>query len=382
MMKFIVIAENQRGLLVRDGRLVRVLEPGLHRYWLWNAARDRVEIVPASGACISELVDGIEKRHPELAEANFEIVRPEQGQVAIVRLDGRVRLVVRGGDTARIWKVLDTVTVETIDVEAQPKLTKRQLTELGQATVYGRPLPNPVEAVTVGEAQSAIVLFDGELFETVGPGRHGYWQVGRKVTSIAFDMRPAPLEVTAQEILTKDRVSIRVTLTSFVEVTDVERAALATPDYQGHVYKLVQFAVREAVAGRTLDELLNDRVKVDREIVEHVRRELGDVGVRVTGLGIKDVILPGEMRELINRVVEAEKVAQANLIRRREETAATRSLLNTAKLMTDNPVLLRLKELEALERVTEKIGRIDVHAGSGEGLEVLTNRLVRLQPQD
>jgi regulator of protease activity HflC (stomatin/prohibitin superfamily) len=135
------------------------------------------------------------------------------------------------------------------------------------------------------------------------------------------------------------------------------------------------------VAGRTLDELLNDRAKVDREIVEHVRRALGDIGVRVTELGIKDVILPGEMRELINRVVEAEKVAQANLIRRREETAATRSLLNTAKLMADNPVLMRLKELEALERVTEKIGRIDVVAGSGEGLEVLTNRLVRLQPQ-
>ena len=379
-MKTLVIAENQRGLLVRDGRLVRVLEPGLHRFWLWNSRRDRVEIDTATGACTSQLVDGIEKRHPELAEANFAIVAPEQGHVAIVRLDGRARLIVRAGDVARVWMVLDDVTVETIDVEATPKLTKRQLTELMGATVYGQSLPAPVQAVTVAEAQSAVVLFDGAIVETVGPGRYGYWQVGRKVTSLMLDTRPAPLEVTAQEILTKDRISIRVTLTSFVQVTDVEKAALATPDYQGHVYKLVQFAVREAVAGRTLDELLNDRVKVDREIVEHVRRELGEIGVRVTGLAIKDVILPGEMRELINRVVEAEKVAQANLIRRREETAATRSLLNTAKLMADNPVLMRLKELEALERVTEKIGRIDVVAGSGEGLEVLTNRLVRLQP--
>ena len=380
-MKTFVIAENQRGLLVRDGRLVRVLEPGLHRFWLWNSRRDQVVIDVASGACVSPLVDGIEKRHPELAEAYFEIVRPEQGQVAVVRLDGQARLIVRGGDVARVWKVLEAVTVETIDVEAEPKLTKRQLTELMGATVYGRALPAPVQAVTVAEAQSAIVLFDGEIFETVGPGRFGYWQVGRTVTSKALDTRPAPLEVTAQEILTKDRISIRVTLTSFVQVTDVEKAALGTPDYQEYVYKLVQFAVREAVAGRTLDELLNDRARVDKEIVEHVRRELGDIGVRVTELGIKDVILPGEMRELINRVVEAEKVAQANLIRRREETAATRSLLNTAKLMADNPVLMRLKELEALERVPDKIGRIDVVAGAGEGLEVLTNRLVRLQPQ-
>ena len=59
-MKTFVIAENQRGLLVRDGRLVRVLEPGLHRFWLWNSRRDRVEIDFATGACVSPLVDGIE----------------------------------------------------------------------------------------------------------------------------------------------------------------------------------------------------------------------------------------------------------------------------------------------------------------------------------
>jgi regulator of protease activity HflC (stomatin/prohibitin superfamily) len=196
-----------------------------------------------------------------------------------------------------------------------------------------------------------------------------------------LDTRPVPLEVTAQEILTRDRVTLRVTLTSFVQVTDIEKAALSTPDYQAHVYKLVQFAVREAVGGRTLDEVLNDRVSVDTQIVDHVRRELGDIGVRVTELGVKDVILPGDMRELINKVVEAEKVAQANLIRRREETAATRSLLNTAKLMEDNPTLLRLKELESLERVTEKIGRIDVHAGSA-GLNAVLDQLVSLKPRD
>ena len=202
------------------------------------------------------------------------------------------------------------------------------------------------------------------------------------MTTKLLDTRPLPLEVTAQEILTRDKVSLRVTLTSFVRVSDVRQAALSSPDYQAHVYKLVQFAVREAVGGRTLDEVLNDRVSVDRQIVDHVRAALGDNGVEVTELGVKDVILPGDMRELINKVVEAEKTAQANLIRRREETAATRSLLNTAKLMEDNPTLLRLKELESLERVTEKIGRIDVHASSGEGLNAILDRLVTLRARD
>ena len=86
-------------------------------------------------------------------------------------------------------------------------------------------------------------------------------------------------------------------------------------------------------------------------------------GVRVGEIAIKDIILPGDVRDILNQVVTAEKQAQANLIRRREETAATRSLLNTAKLMEDNPLLVRLKELETLERVAEKVEKITVVDG-------------------
>ena len=68
-------------------------------------------------------------------------------------------------------------------------------------------------------------------------------------------------------------------------------------------------------------------------------------------IGIRDVILPGEMKELLNKVTEAKKAAEANFIARREETAAMRSQANTAKLLQDNPTLLRLRELETLEKV-------------------------------
>jgi regulator of protease activity HflC (stomatin/prohibitin superfamily) len=91
-------------------------------------------------------------------------------------------------------------------------------------------------------------------------------------------------------------------------------------------------------------------------------RGVADRGIEATELGAKDVILPGEICELVNKVVEAERTAKANLIRRQEQIAATRSLLNTAKLMADNPLPLRLKELESLERLAEKVGRIDLHA--------------------
>ena len=379
--KEFIVADTQRGLLIKDGRLIRMLEPGRHAFWDFSN-RLRVELVSARGIFAGEWAEVIEKLHPELAAACLEIVRPAEGQVAVVSIDGRAALVVRPGQTARVWKVLNDVSVATYDVLARPRLDKAELVAIEKAEAATAGSMAPIAIVAVGAAQAGLVFFDGELVETLGPGRYGYWQIGRVVTAKTLDTRPLPLEVTAQEILTKDRVSLRVTLTSFVQVTDVEKAAQSTPDHGQHVYKLVQFAVREAVGGRTLDEVLNDRESVDSQIVRHVREQLGDIGVSVTELGVKDVILPGDMRELINKVVEAEKVAQANLIRRREETAATRSLLNTAKLMEDNPTLLRLKELEALERVTEKIGRVDVHASSGEGLNAVLDRLVSLKPRD
>ncbi|GJL91448.1 slipin family protein [Hyphococcus sp.] len=381
MLKIFVIAENQRGLLVKDGRLLNVLDPGRHIYWD-VFGRLSLERCNAQGVFASQWAEIIEKRHPEFAERYFETVRVAEGEVAVVIVDGRASYIVRPGQTSYVWKVLQDVKVVRVNALDNPRLTKAELVAYEKAVAPGDRANAPIATLTVGEAEAGLVFFDRELVDTLTSGRYGYWQIGRTVTTKTLDMRPQPLEVTAQEILTKDKISLRVTLTSFVQVTDAQKAALSTPDYSNHVYRLVQFAVREAIGGRTLDEVLNDRESVDEQIVNHVRRELGDIGVAVRELGVKDVILPGDMREMINRVVDAEKTAQANLIRRREETAATRSLLNTARLMEDNPTLLRLKELEALERVTERVGRIDVHASSGEGLNALLNKLVSLQPRD
>ncbi|MFO1468360.1 MAG: SPFH domain-containing protein [Steroidobacteraceae bacterium] len=121
--------------------------------------------------------------------------------------------------------------------------------------------------------------------------------------------------------------------------------------------------------------MLAEKGALDREIAAAVAAKLESAGVAVRSVGVKDVILPGEMKTLLNQVVEAEKSAQANLIRRREETAATRSLLNTARLMDENPTLMRLKELETLEKVTEKIDKLTVFGG----LEGVLKDVVRIQ---
>jgi regulator of protease activity HflC (stomatin/prohibitin superfamily) len=170
-------------------------------------------------------------------------------------------------------------------------------------------------------------------------------------------------EVSGQDILTRDKVSLRINLTALWQVEDVVKARAALQNFMEFVYKELQFALRESIGSRTLDELLGAKGELDREIQNSARGKIEEHGIRLASVGVKDVILPGEMKEILNRVVEAEKVAQANLIKRREETAATRSLLNTARLMDENPTLLRLKELETLEKVTEKVDKLTVFGG-------------------
>jgi len=183
------------------------------------------------------------------------------------------------------------------------------------------------------------------------------------------------MEVSGQDILARDKVSLRVNLTALWQMQDVVQARAALQNFAEFVYKELQFALREAIGGRTLDELLGAKGELDREIHASARNKIEKHGIHLASVGVKDVILPGEMKDILNRVVEAEKVAQANLIKRREETAATRALLNTARLMDENPTLMRLKELETLEKVTEKVDKLTVFGG----LEGVLKDVVRIQ---
>ena len=357
-----IVKDDERGFLARSGRFERLLGPGRFSQ-LDPFGRLTAEVVKVLRTELTaEKALLIEKINPALAEKNFEIVQAGSTEVAIVSFDGEPKHLVLPNTTRAFWKSLTAVEVETIDTANELKVAKRHLDKLDAAR-SGNTI-----VVAVVEAHEAGLLFvDGELKERLRPGRHAFWAVARTVRVAKVDLRPQPLEVTAQEILTKDKVGIRVTLTAFAKIVDPEKAALAAGDVNATIYKLVQFAIREAVAARTLDEILAARDTIDAQVRTYVSGRAGELGVEIGEIGVKDVILPGDVRELINKVVEAERVAKANLIRRQEETAATRSLLNTAKLMEDTPLLLRLKELEALEKLVEKVGRIDLHAGQGAG---------------
>jgi regulator of protease activity HflC (stomatin/prohibitin superfamily) len=376
LMLRVTVKDDERALLTRNGRFERALGPGLHR--LFDPARElsvevcavvRAEILPDRYAVLKSV-------RPEIAAELFEAVETKADEVAIVSLDGRPTHLMGPWQTRVFWKVMTSVDVERIDVTHDPKIAPRHLAMIARER-------NTMVVEHVIENQEAGLLYvEGRFVERLAPGRHAFWTSGRKIEAKRFDLRPQAIEITAQEMLTKDRIALRVTLTAFRRIVDPERAVNAVVDVDGWLYRLVQFAIREAVAERTLDEVLSAKNALEAQLRAYVRERIAETGVEVTELGVKDVILPGEIRELVNKVVEAERTAKANLIRRQEETAATRSLLNTARLMEENPLLLRLKELESLERLVEKVGRIDLHAGQTQGLDALLTDLVRLKVQE
>ena len=365
------LAEHERGLVLRDRNIIDLIGPGRHR-WFDPFARLRVEVFDTGRLVMdSERANLIVRNHPALAEGHLVMVRPQADTLALVEVDGSPYTVVPHGGTRAFWTAMHDVHVETIALAEADRIDVRKADRW--APVAG----TAIVRATIASGEAGLLFVDGDLRERLEAGRHAFWAAGRSVRIDTVDMRETPVEVVAQEVLTRDRVSVRLNVTAFTRITDPALRALAVPDAEAHLYKRVQFAVREAVGGRTLDNLLRDRVEVDRELAVSVRERLAGTGVELTDLRIKDVILPGEMRDMLNKVVEAEKAAEANLIRRREETAATRSLLNTARLMDDHPTLMRLKELEALERLTEKVGRIDVHqSAEGTGLPALIDTLM------
>jgi regulator of protease activity HflC (stomatin/prohibitin superfamily) len=370
----VIVKDDERALLARDGKFVRVLTAGRHK--LFDPTRrlttETFKIV--RGELAWDRYATIASVAPKVAADNFVAVQTQAGEVAIVSFDGQPTHLMAPWQTRAFWKGVSKIDVERIDAKASLRIEKAHLARLDLTRA------NPMITQAIVEAhETALVFVDGAFVERVGAGRHAFWNVDRTVKVQKLDLRPQALEITAQEILTKDRVSVRVTLTAFWKIVDPQKAVDGSTDVAQTLYKITQFAIREAVAARTLDDILAARDRLDAELRESVVKRTGELGVAIDELGVKDVILPGEIRELINKVVEAERTAKANLIRRQEETAATRSLANTAKLMEDNKLLLRLKELESLEKLVEKVGRIDLHASQGQGLEAILKSLFRLE---
>ena len=373
------VKKDERALLFDRGDFVDLLRPGEHIRFdplrrltveKFGLAEPRFE---------HRLAEYLLKAEPELVEREFHAV--ELGPVEVgLRYENGVLAEVLAPNTRRLYfkgyleQKFERVDIAT-DFTVEPKLVPQLVVLAVNGFKFKVPGAEGVYGVQVSQFNAGVLYVDGKLAQLLDAGVHAFYRFGRDMRVEFVDLRLQVLEVAGQEILTKDKVPLRVNLNAGYRVTDVLTAFAKQAKPVDYLYKELQFGLRAAVGTRTLDELLENKGVIDQAVAEHIARRVEGFGLEVDSVGVKDIILPGEMKTILAKVVEAEKAAAANLIRRREETSATRSLLNTARVMEDNPTALRLKELETLEKVTEKIDKISVFGG----LDAVLKDLVKIR---
>ncbi len=364
----LTLTETQRMLVLRNGVFDAILGAGKHRLPRKDVLTEMHDLEKLF--FVSPYERALMQNQPELAARDLTEFRAGPDEVLVLLRDGVPVRVLNPEARALVWKAAGPWKVEhhaLTETMAVPKVTAQRLVRAG--------LRLNLTQVEVAEEHTGLLTVEGVLVDQLAPGAHAFWKVGRNVEVKQIDLRQRTHEVTGQEILTKDRVTIRVNLSADYRVVDPVTAVGAVKDFDQALHRALQLAFRKTLGAMTLDRLLAEKVNVDTEAADRVRTQMAGIGIEVGEIALKDVILPGEMREILTAVVAAEKQAEANVIRRREETNATRSLLNTAKVMAENPVMLRLKELEALETIAGKVERLTVHNGT----EGLMSDLVKLR---
>ncbi|EFT0782108.1 slipin family protein [Escherichia coli] len=372
MIKKISVRKDQMALLSRNGDYYKVLHAGEHLLPWLNTPE--VLLITLDGSEVPDvLADYLRRFQPDWVEKYCLVADLSEIEAGALYMDG-ILLEILPPSTRRLyWRVEDDLTLvrmNTQQVQVQTEVMNAVLQPRRKGAVKGR---DAILTVQVPAWHVGVLKIDGETQALLPPGLTAYWKINHLVEAEVVDTRLQVLEVSGQEILTKDKVNLRINLAANWRYSDVLLAFSQLTKPIDHLYRELQFALREAVGTRTLDELLEDKQVIDDVVSEQVKSRMLPFGMEIASLGVKDIVLPGDMKNILAQLVEAEKSAQANVIRRREETAATRSLLNTAKVMENNPVALRLKELETLERVAERIDNISVFGGLDQVLHGLVN---------
>jgi regulator of protease activity HflC (stomatin/prohibitin superfamily) len=365
LLRWFKVREYERGLLFKDREFKGVRRPG--RHFIWDLLRKvRVDVVSVRDAWLNHKDLDVIARSGALGD-EARVVDLKDHERAVVWVDGRVQAVLNPGLYA-LWTVFHDVRVEVFDARAV-RFEHADLAVIAQAR-GAAPL---LEAMTIEAGHAGLFFKDGRHEATLGPGAHAFWKGVAKARILDVDLREQVVDIAGQEIMTADKVTLRMNAVVSFKVADPLKAVTVVEDYRQALYREAQLALRGVIGTRELDVLLSDKDAVARELDSVVRGRVASFGLDVVALGIRDIILPGEMKELMNKVTEAKKAAEAALITRREETAAMRSQANTAKILESSPTLMRLRELEVLEKVSEKANLTVVLGEKG-----LADRVVKL----
>lgn len=342
----------EKALVFRHGELINVLDPGLH----WVGPFVKVMKYDVTELFYHE-TDFDLLLKCEAFSARVHLVEVADHEIAIQYKNGNFCQVLSPGRYV-YWKDgldlrHDIIDLNTIEVD---KSISRKVLHRPEVSKY-------LTAHVVERYELGVLHLDGAFVKQLDSGIYYFWKGEQNAIISKVDTRKQHVEVSGQELLTADKASIRMSLFAHYQVKDIVKALIESKDYNRQLYITLQLGLREYVGQYTLDQLLQNKASIAPYILNYASERVKELGVELIDCGLRDIILPGDIKEIMNQVLLAEKKAQANTIMRREETASTRSLLNTAKLMSDNEMLFKLKEMEYMEKFADKVGQITVNGG-------------------
>jgi len=340
-LKVIKVKQGEMALLCLNGQLEKLLKPGVHAYW---TVFDDVEVntYKVGKHFAHAEIENMSRRAADFPQLEF--IETADNQRALVSINGHFYGVFSASIIA-FWRQDNNIEIEYVSVN-ESFFTHQRLGEILKSPSAATQL----EKFEVKPGQLALVYMDGKLVKEAKEGLYAYWRNTCNVEVQVLDLREKTLEINGQEIMTSDKVSLRINALVTYNVENPVKAMQEFQDYESGLYKEAQMILRSALGSRDLDTLLSDKVSLETLVHKSIVAAGKQMGLKVRGLGLKDIILPGDMKELLNKVTEARKAAEASLITRREETASMRSQANTARIMESNPILMKLRELELVEK--------------------------------
>lgn len=352
-MKRVRIKAGYTGLVMKDGDYLGLLKEGMH----WIGWGNQVELYNMAEKFIPPVDIKILLIDAELASM-LTVIEVKTGQLA-VRFESGVFKEILNEGRHFYWKWMNENTFETFDLDSIEPIEGDILKVISRTELFQR-----AQLHTVERYEQGLLFVDGKFVRALPSGLYFFWKGANFINVIKADMRQQLTEISGQEILSRDKATLRVNMQTLYKIVDIEKALIENKDPEKQLHVLIQLALRESIGRLSIDELLAEKENLSVKILEAVRSKAAKIGIEVLECGIRDIILPGEIREIMNQVLVAQKKAEANMIMRREETASTRSLLNTAKLMEDNAMLWKMKEMEHIEKIAEKISTISLSANT------------------
>ncbi|MBC7962658.1 MAG: slipin family protein [Steroidobacteraceae bacterium] len=202
------------------------------------------------------------------------------------------------------------------------------------------------------EYERGVLLRLGRLAGVRGPGLFFIIPVVDRL--IRVTLRTVVFEVPAQDVITRDNVTVKVSAVVYFRVMEPQKAIVEVEDYLYATSQLSQTTLRSVLGQVDLDELLSNREKINKELQEILDRHTGPWGVKVANVEVKNIDLPQEMQRAIAKQAEAERERRAKVIHAEGELQASEKLAQAAKVLAVEPTALQLRYLQTLAEIASE----------------------------